>query len=96
MPLRHPFGFTPTGRAATLPAGSDEAAAQEIAFLLMTRPGERPLLGDYGSPDPTYDVDGTATVAATVAAFGPTVEVTDLTVTPVNDGLADLEITFNR
>lgn len=97
MPLRHPFTIQANGRAAVLDDDSDEAAAQEIAFLLLTRPGERPLLPEYGTPDPTYDTTGSAALAAQVAAFGPTVNVTDVTQTaPSDTGTSDLTVTFTR
>lgn len=96
MPLRHPFTVLPNGRAAQLTQDSDAAAAQELAFLLLTRRGERPLLPEYGAPDPTYDVTGVDAVAAHVAAFGPDITIVDVDDTPNEPGAATLTITFTR
>lgn len=94
--LRHPFTINSNGVAATVEDDTDSATAQEIAFLLLTRQGERPLLPEYGSPDPTYDLGGVDAVAATVAAFGPDVTITDVTATPAVLGMSELTITFDR
>lgn len=96
MPLRHPLTFASNGRALTVEDATDPAVAQEIAFLLLTRVGERPMLPEYGTPDPTYDTAGPAAVAATVAAFGPDVTITDVTSSDPVNGLADLVVTFDR
>lgn len=96
MPLRHPMVFAANGRAVVVPPDTDSAAAQEIAFLYLTRPGERPMISEYGTADPTYDVSGLADVAATVAAFGPDVTITDVKVTDPVNGLSDLTVTFDR
>lgn len=96
--LAFPFRIQANGRAALVGDESDESDAQQIAFLLMTRVGERPLNPEYGTPDPTFDTTGVseADIAAQVAAMGPPVDLTGVSLTPTADGLATVEITFSR
>jgi phage baseplate assembly protein W len=96
--LAYPFRFLNNGSAALVADDTDESDAQQIAFLLLTRVGERPLAPEYGTPDPTYDTIGLteADIAAAVAAMGPTVDLAGVTVTPTADGLSTVEITFSR
>lgn len=97
--LAYPFRFRANGRGAEVADDSDEAYAQQIALLLLIRPGERPLLPEYGTPDPVYDVQGVdpALVTAAIAAFGPPVTVTDVTQAQVagQPGVADVVVSFN-
>lgn len=96
--LAHPFRIQGNGRAATVDDDSDEADAQQIAMLLLTRRGERPLVPEYGTVDPTFDTAGTdpGDIAASIAAFGPAVDVTDVTDTPAGDGSTAVQVTFSR
>lgn len=97
--LAFPFALRPNGRVAQVEDDSDESAAQQIALLLLTRVGERPMVPEYGVPDPTFDSTGTsdADLAAIVAAFGPQVSVLTVDETPAaTDGLSTVEITFTR
>ncbi len=97
--LAWPFRVRPNGRVATVEDDSDEAVAQQLALLMLIEPGERPLVPEYGVPDPTYDLagaDGT-TITAAIAAFGPQVTVDDVTETATADPTAsDVRITFTR
>lgn len=96
--LAFPFRFQPNGRIATVVDDSDQADAQLIACLLLTRRGERPLIPEYGVLDPTYDTAGTDTgdVTASIAAFGPPVDVLTVADTPRGDGTSLTQITFSR
>lgn len=96
--LAFPFRFLPNGRAAMVEDESDASDAQEIAFLLLTRVGERPLAPEYGSPDPTFNTEGVseADIAAAIAAFGPPVDVELVAERATADGMSAVEITFTR
>lgn len=96
--LAFPFALRPNGRVAEVADDSDESAAQQIAMLILTRVGERPMVSEYGTPDPTFDIYGVgdADIAAIVAAFGPPVSVLTVDEVPEPDGSATVEITFTR
>lgn len=52
-----------TGGLATVDSGSVDVVAQEVAIVLLTRPGERTWLPRFGAPSPL----GQAAVDADVA-----------------------------
>lgn len=52
--LAFPFRITPNGRAATIPQGGDEAAAQIVTVASSTLLGERPMQHMFGIPDPAF------------------------------------------
>lgn len=54
-PLAHPVRLEPDGALATVPADSIERVVQDVALLLATRRGERPLVPEFGV---TLDVGG--------------------------------------
>ncbi len=94
----HPFRFRPSRRISLVPDESDESDAQEIAILLLTRREERPLAPEYGTLDPTFNTAGvdTGDIAASIAAFGPAVDVSEVTETLAGDGTSAVQITFSR
>jgi hypothetical protein len=61
--LSHPFRLTPAGDVATVEDGTEDAAAEALAVLVLTRKGVRELnvaelavgLIDYGPPGVTID-----------------------------------------
>lgn len=87
-PLSHPFRLGPDGRAVTITAGSDEHIAQQLALLQLTRPGEHPLAPEYGTADPTFDAVDPAETTVKARLFTPDADVSDVTVTQVDDVLA--------
>lgn len=93
--LSHPFRLAPTGRVATVPQGSDEANAEQVAALILTRPGERELVGGFGIPDPTFAGIQASDVAAGVAAFGPDVTIDEVAIEPTSDGSLDVTVRFS-
>lgn len=62
-----------SGQAATVTVGSDQEAAEAIALLALTRPGERELCPGFGSRDPSYSrtVDLLAEVRTGLTLWGP-------------------------
>lgn len=77
--LSHPFRLDAAGRVVTVDQGSDEANAEQLAVLLLTRPGSRPLAPSFGIPDPTFEGVDAGAITAAVGAFGPDVEIRDVT-----------------
>ena len=54
--LAYPVRVQPDGSIATVQDLSEASLAQEIALLVLTEPGERPLVPEYGL-DSLADVD---------------------------------------
>lgn len=93
--LSHPFRLEPNGSVATVEDGTDEAHAEGLAILALTRQGERTLVPDFGLPDPAFDEVSMADLNVGLIDYGPPVEVTDLTTTEVTDTLERVTITFD-
>lgn len=92
--LSHPFRLRPDGSVATVEQETDEAHAEQLACLVLTRLGERDLAPGFGISDPTFAGIEASEIAAGVAAFGPPVDVTDVRETPRDDGRLDVVVTF--
>lgn len=92
--LAFPFRVAPNGSAVTVEAETDEAYRQELAMLLATRPGERPLAPEYGIDDPAFGELDEAQVIAAVEAFGPPVVIEAVETVYPDDTTADVVVTF--
>lgn len=93
--LSHPFRLEPNGSVATVEDGTDEAHAEGLAILALTRRGERTLVPEFGIPDPLFDEVTMADLNVGLLDYGPPIEVTDLTTTEVTDTLERITITFD-
>lgn len=93
--LSHPFRLEPNGSVATVEDGTEEAAAEGIAVLILTRKGERDLVPDFGLTDPTFDELSLAELNVSLADFGPAAVVTDVVITNPNDRLERIELAFD-
>lgn len=78
--LSYPFRVA-GDRIASVDQTSDEANAEQLAVLILTRPGERSMAQSYGVPDPAFGVLTAGDVAAAVAIFGPPVTIESIDVT---------------
>jgi hypothetical protein len=93
--LSHPFRLGPTRAAATVAEGTDQALAEAIAVLALTRKGERPLVPEFGLSDPAFDDFDVAELNAQLATYGPDVTIVDVTVDVTDDTTATAVLTFD-
>lgn len=95
--LAHPFRILPNGRPATVEQHDTDGLATELAALILTRPGERPLAPTFGVTDPAFAELDFGEVAAGVALYGPPVELAALDVVDVDDppGTYTIELAFS-
>ena len=93
--ISHPFRLEANGAVATVEDGTEEAAAEGIAVLVLTRRGERDLVPGFGMTDPTFDELSVAELNVGLAEYGPDVIVTDVTITYPNDRTERVELAFN-
>lgn len=93
--LSHPFRLERNGSVATVTDGTDEANAEGIAVLALTRKGERDLVPDFGLTDPAFDSVTLADLNIGLLDYGPTVEVTDVTFTYPNDWTQRVVLAFD-
>lgn len=89
--ISYPFRLTENGSAVVTTDGEDYYA-QELACLIMTEPGERPLVPEYGIEDPTFAGWNIYELEQKINFFGPPVEIDNPTAIFVRDGL--LNVTF--
>lgn len=94
--LSYPFRLTLAGDVATVEDGTEDAAAEALAVLILTRKGERDLVPDFGISDPVAQGLNLAEVAVGVLDYGPAgVTVEDVTVTYPSDTLERIELTIS-
>lgn len=92
--ISHPFRLEANGSIATVEDGTEEAAAEGIAILVLTRLGERALVPGFGMSDPTFDELSLAELNVGLADYGPDVTVTDVVKSHPNDRTERIELTF--
>lgn len=74
--ISYPFRVNPSGFVATNEEGADEQYEEELAQILLTRPGERPLVPSFGINDPTFGALDIVQVQTQLGLFGPPLKVT--------------------
>lgn len=92
--IAYPFRIAPNGYVHVRDDAEENYYAGELANLLLTHPGERPFVPDYGVDDPTFDEFSPEAVAAKIDMFGPPVSVENVTMTYPRDGVLDIEVSF--
>lgn len=78
--LSYPFRVGPDGGVATVEGDSEQADTEEVAVLLLTVRGERPLLIGYGIEDPTFAGIRAPEVMSAISRWVPAVTVTGVSV----------------
>ena len=73
--LSYPFRLTPSGAIASVEQKSSQAAAEQIAMLLLTEKGERPMIPSYGITSPAFWEIDPGEIALAVSLYGPKVTV---------------------
>lgn len=92
--ISHPFRLEANGAVATVEDDTDEAYAEGIAILCLTRQGERPLVPGFGITDPTFTGLDLAELNVLLGDYGPPVEVTDTVVTYPTETTQRVEFAF--
>lgn len=95
--ITHPFRLRRDGSVDTAPPGSEEQISSQLAALIGTRVGERPMAHTFGVPDPAFAGLAAADVAAGVRIFGPDgVRITSVVTTPVDEEVSSAVVTWTR
>lgn len=81
-----PFRLTPRGTIATVDQDSELGRRDQVAHLLLTRPGEREVLPGFGVEDPRYVGVDAGAVATAVSTYLPAIAAPVVTATDNNDG----------
>lgn len=94
--ISFPFRLNNAGTVAVLEDGTEDYYAEQLAVLLLTRPGERPMVPDFGVTDPTYDVFNDEELDAKIEMFGPPIQLTGVTTEFVGPTQEAIQVTFER
>jgi hypothetical protein len=92
--ISYPFRLTANGSVAVREDGDADYFAEEFACLLLTRPGERELVPEYGIEDPTYEDIDYEELESKIAMFGPPIKLADVYFDYPYDGFLDIELEF--
>lgn len=92
--LSHPFRLARDGTVATVEQTDDQAHAEQLAVVIATRRGERPLAPTFGITDPAFGTVDAAELAASVATFGPPVTIAEVAVDYTTPGVAAITVAF--
>lgn len=92
--LAYPFRITPGLRVDTVDGTTDEAVGQQLHVLILTSPGERPLVPAFGIPDPTFQGLKAEDIRAGVELFGPPVTIVDVVASDVRQGFQQAEVRY--
>lgn len=92
--ISHPFRLNPNGTVVTLEDSTDEFLAEQIAVLVLTKPGERQLVPSFGVNDPAFDRLDISALQAGLSVFGPDVLLTEVRSEYISDHEADVYVAF--
>lgn len=94
--LSWPFRLGVDGAIVTVDQDDPQADAEQVAVLLLTRPGERDLVPGFGVPDPTFAALRPAEVNGAAAIFGPPVKITEARIVSDDGATVTAELVFDQ
>lgn len=92
--LSFPFRLAGAGAVATVEQASDDANAEQVAVLLLTRTGERPMVPTFGLTDPAFRGIEPGEVAAGLSLYGPPVRLLGVDSHATDDATTAVEVRF--
>lgn len=93
--ISYPFRLSAAGAVTVVEEGSDPQLAEELAVAVMTAPGERPLVPEFGVADSAFVGFDAEALRLHVQTFGPPVDVSDVSVRFLNDAHQDVVVYFS-
>lgn len=94
--IAFPFRLGPTGSLATVEQNSDADVDQQLAIAVLTAPGERDQAPTFGVADPAFSGFPLGALQRHVTDFGPRVAITEVVVTPTQDGREEVVVNWAR
>lgn len=94
--LSYPFRLTANGSIATVEQRSSQAAAEQIAMIVLTEKGERVMLPAFGIIDPSFDKLDAGEVALEVSLYGPKVTITNVEAYYQDDSTLTVDLEFTN
>ena len=94
--LAYPLTVRPDGTMNAIEDLTEPYLAQEIALMILTYPGERPLVPDYGTDlEATDEVLDGLILSAKMEDFGVPVSIGDITRTFLSDDRLGIQVDFD-
>lgn len=94
--MSFPFRLEPSGTVATVEQNSDTEIDEQIALALLTSPGERIQVPQFGCNDPAFTGFETASLRRHLATFGPEVEAVQVGATAWGDDRQQVTVSWTR
>jgi hypothetical protein len=94
--LSFPIRLTRTGSFATVEQNSDAHVDELLATAILTRPGERHLMPNFGIDDPAFVGWERIKLALHVADFGPNVMIDDVSIEQNSTGTERVVMSWRR
>lgn len=94
--LSFPIRLTRTGTFATVEQGSDDHVEELIATAILTRPGERHLVPQFGINDPAFVGWERLKLQLHLNDYGPSVVVEDVSIERSNTGTERVTMSWRR
>lgn len=94
--ISFPFRLNNAGTVAVLEDGTEDYYAEQLAVLVLTRPGERSMVPDFGVTDPAFDGFNDEELGAKIDMFGPPIKLSEVTTEFVNSTQQAVFLTFDR
>lgn len=82
----------PNGSLATVHQSEDKAHEEQLAMLILTKMGERPLHPSFGLTDPEFTGVEPTEVAAQVSQYGPPVNIEQVEINFTENGVQEVNV----
>lgn len=94
--IAFPFQLDPTGSVLTVEQDSDGEIDQQIALAMLTRPGERMQVPNFGVADPAFARFAVGSLQRHCDDFGPEVEIVTVNARRPAEGREEVVINWQR
>lgn len=92
--LSLPFRVNPSGKASAVEQGSDDYYKQQLAALVLTVEGERPINDEFGMPDMAFSGFPLSTLHSKAEIYLPEVSSIEVATEPIDDRSQYLTVGF--
>lgn len=94
--ISFPFRLNNNGEVTTVEDGTEDYYAEELAVLILTKPGERILVPEFGLTDPAFGNFDEVELEGKIDIFGPPIRLTDITTEFVDATQEAISVAFER
>lgn len=92
--IAHPFRLGVDSSVKTNLDGTTAQIGEQLALLVLTRPGERIIVPGYGLNDPAFGRFDAAALATQLEMYGPDVQIDEVLSEFTSESTEDVLITY--